>query len=75
MKNFLINFGFHCVILGLVAIIAIIALGFITCCANLSKSFFYISLGVVLFLGAIGTAFCMKCNCSSFKKSKEKTTE
>jgi hypothetical protein len=71
MKNLFINIGFHCVILGMFAIIAIIALGFITCCANLPKLFFYLSLGGVLFLGVVGTILCMKCNCSNFRKNKE----
>ena len=71
MKNFFINVGFHCVILGMFAIIAIIALGFVTCCANLPTLFFYISLGAILLLGIIGTILCMRCNCSSLKKNKE----
>lgn len=59
-------------ILGMVAIVAINALGFITCRANFSKSFFYIRLGIVLFLGAIGTAFCMKCNSIALRNRKKK---
>jgi len=74
MKNFFITVGFHCVILGMFAIIAVIALGFITCCANLPGSFFYIGLGAVLFFGTIGTIFCMKCNCSNLNKKKNSAT-
>ncbi len=58
-------------ILGMAGVLAIIILGFLSCCLGLPKTVFYIALGVGLLLGIIWTVLCMKCNCSSLQKDKE----
>lgn len=70
-KNFLVNAGFHCMVLGMVGVLAIIVIGFLTCCIGLPKWVFFSSLGAGLLVGILWSVFCMKCNCSSLHKIKE----
>jgi hypothetical protein len=67
-KDFLINLGFHCVVLGILGIFAIILLGFLTCCLGLPSVYFYIALGAGLALGITASICCMRKNCSLFRK-------
>ena len=70
-KNFLVNAGFHCMALGMMGVLALIIIGFITCLFGLPKWVFYSSLGAGLILGILWSVFCMRCNCSSLRKNKE----
>jgi len=70
-KNFLMNAGFHCLILGMVGVLAIILIGFLSCCLGFPKIVFYIAIGAGLVLGIIWSVLCMKCNCSNLRSGKE----
>ena len=70
-KNFLVNAGFHCMVLGMAGVLALIVIGFLTCCLGLPKIVFYIVLGSGLVLGISWSAFCMRCNCSNLRPGKE----
>jgi len=69
--NFLANAGFHCMVLGMAGVLALILVGFLTCCLGLSKMFFYIALGAGLVLGIGWSVLCIRCNCSNFRTKKE----
>ncbi len=70
-RNLLINAGFHCMVLGMLGVLAIIFAGLFTCCLNLPTWVFYTALGGGLILGLTGATFCMRCNCSFFRKREE----
>lgn len=67
-RDFLINLGFHCMVLGILGIFAIILFGFLTCCIGLPVKYFYIALAAGLALGITASICCMRKNCSLFKK-------
>ncbi|HDR89615.1 MAG TPA: hypothetical protein ENN63_08345 [Bacteroidetes bacterium] len=68
IRDFLFNVGFHCVLLGILGIFAIIVFGCITCIADLPPRYFYIALAVGLACGIIASICCIRKNCSLFKK-------
>ena len=70
-QNFMLNAGFHCMVLGMIGVLALIFIGFLTVSLNLPTWVFYAALGGGLILGIIGSAFCMNCNCSFFRKKNE----
>lgn len=70
-RNLLINAGFHCMVLGMLGVLAILFAGFITCCMDFPSWVFYALLGGGLILGIIGAVFCLRCNCSFFHKTGE----
>ena len=70
-KNFLMNAGFHCMVLGMVGVLALILIGFLSCCLGFPKIVFYIALGAGLGLGITWSILCMKCNCSNLRSGKE----
>lgn len=71
LKNLLVNAGFHCIVLGMAGVLALILLGFLSCCLGLSEKIFYVVLALGLVIAIALSAFCMKCNCSSLNKKQE----
>ncbi len=70
-RDFWFNLGFHCMVLGILGIFAIILFGFLACCANLPVKYFYIALIAGLACGIFASVCCMRKNCSLFKKESE----
>jgi len=69
--NFWVNVGVHGYLLIMLSIPALLLFGFITCCMGLPSKDFYWFLGTGLALAFMLSAYCLKCNCSSFHKENK----
>ena len=70
-KTFLINAGFHCMVLGMGGVLALIFAGFLVISLGLPISIFYAILGTGLIFPESSTVLCLNCNCSNFNSDQD----
>ena len=64
MKKVIVLTCYHLGLWGIFGFFATLILGFIACCANLSDTFFYVSLGIFAAIGIGVTTYCISRNCT-----------
>ena len=70
-KNFLVNVGFHCMVLGMIGILFLILASFLVVSIGLPTSAFYTIMGAGLIFGVSWSILCMRCNCRNSKPDQD----
>ncbi|MDX2444708.1 MAG: hypothetical protein QNK30_12995 [Bacteroidales bacterium] len=70
-RNFLINIGFYCMVLGMAGAIFLLLACFLVASIGLPVSAFYAVLGAGLIFGVSWSILCIRCNCRNSNSDQD----